>query len=149
MTHTAGSHASDAAAVPADLVERQAVADLLLRLAAALDEHRYADLGEIFTPEACLQTPGGTARGRPAVIDQARRTHGEYRRLQHRMTNVLVDVRGSEAELRADAVARFVRAGPEPVLTVGGVYRCRAVRVDQGWRFAQIEIDLVWRVDVP
>jgi len=151
MSPTADTHRTDGSTAVADPFDRQAVADLLHRLAAALDEQRFTELGELFTVDGSVATPGGEARGRPAVVEQARRTHAQYRRTQHRMTNVLVDVHaeGAEAQLRADAVARFLREGPEPVLTAGAVYRCRAVVCDEGWRLAQVEVEPIWRVDGP
>jgi hypothetical protein len=143
---------------PADVVDRSEVTDrsqvtdLIHLLAIALDEHRYDDVGRLFAVDGSVWTPGGTAQGRAAVAEQARRSHSGYARTQHRMANVLVDLAGDEATLRADAVARFIGPDtdrPAPIRTVGAVYRCRALRTDEGWRFMTVEIERVWEVDGP
>ena len=73
------------------LDDRFAITDLVYALGAALDEHRFDDLRDLFIENATVSTPGGAAQGRDAVIAQATRNHLKYARLQHSMTNVLVE----------------------------------------------------------
>lgn len=130
-----------------DLRDRTDITDLVYRLYAAMDEHRFDDLAAFFIEDATATTPGGTARGREAVIAQATRNHANYTHLQHLITNVLVDLDGDRAAVRANLVATFVRHGSQPEFAIGGLLRLRAQRAPQGWLLAGIEITPVWRAE--
>jgi hypothetical protein len=127
------------------LLGRLEVADLVHRLAACLDEHRFADLPNLFTKDVVAVTPGGTVADREALVAQAVRNHADYRRLQHRMSNVLVELDGERGTVRADLVARFLQDGDAPVLSLGAVYRFDVLLTDEGWRFNRMEVSQVWR----
>jgi SnoaL-like domain len=151
MTSASVVHSTESPHDPDDpaleVIDRLRITDLVHRLAAALDERRFADLGDLFTDGGSVNTPGGIAEGRPAVIDQVERNHRDYARTQHRVTNILVTLDGERATVRADMVARLVREGDVPSVVLGAVYRWQVCRTPQGWRFAGLEISPVWRVD--
>jgi 3-phenylpropionate/cinnamic acid dioxygenase small subunit len=128
------------------LQDRAEITDLVYRLGACLDEHRFDDLPALFTEDATAATPGGTAQGRDAVIAQATRNHAEYDRLQHQITNVLVDVDGDRAAVRANLLAALGRDAGRPALVLGAVYRFPARRTPAGWQLAGVAIEPVWRV---
>ena len=119
--------------------------DLVARLGACLDEHRFDDLRALFTADATISTPGGTAEGVDAVVAQATRNHQGYAHLQHRLTDVLVDLAGDTAAVRANLAARFATAEHVTVLELGGVYRFTTRRTAEGWRFSTMEVVPVWR----
>jgi len=144
---TTAPHATDRSLTPDDLVDRALVADLVHRLGAALDGHDFAALGDLFTPDAEIVSPGGVATGRAAVVAQATRNHVDYTATQHLFGNLLIDLDGDRAEARADMVARLVREGLVPALTLGAAYRWRLIRTPAGWRFAGMRITAVWRVE--
>ncbi|CRK59744.1 hypothetical protein [Alloactinosynnema sp. L-07] len=121
------------------------ITQLVYRLAACLDDHRFDDLRELFTDDVSASTPGGVAEGRDAVIAQASRNHEEYQRIQHLISNVLVDVDGSEAAVRANLIGTFVGKDDKPVLELGAVYRFRAREIDAEWRLSRVEVAPVWR----
>lgn len=131
--------------------DRQEITDLVYRLSVALDEGRFEDMREILTEDATVRTPGGTAEGIDALIAQASRNHTPGQRIQHVITNVLVDVDGggNQASVRANLVVTFaVEDGeglPEPHLTLGEVYRFAAARTPQGWRLTRVETTPLWR----
>jgi hypothetical protein len=127
-----------------EMIDRAEIADLTARLGACLDEHRFDDLRALFTEDATASTPGGTAEGRDAVIAQATRNHAAYDHVHHLITNVLVDLDGDEATVRANLVATFVRDSPELVL--GAIYRFGARRTAAGWRLAGVRVEPLWRV---
>jgi hypothetical protein len=129
-----------------ELSDRIEIADLIHRLGACLDEHRFDDLRTLFVEDATVATPGGTAQGRDALIAQATRNHAQYERLQHVITNVLVDLDGERAAVRANLVVALVRDGGTPELMLGEVYRFQARRTGEGWRLASLRADPVWRV---
>ncbi len=128
-----------------ELLDRIAIADLINRLGACLDEHRFHDITALIAEDATASTPGGTAEGRSAVIAQATRNHEHYARIQHLITNLLIDLDGDRASARANLQGSFVDAEGNLALELGAVYRFRARRTSDGWRLARIEVTPVWR----
>jgi hypothetical protein len=128
------------------LADRVEITDLVNRLTAGLDEHRFEDLLPLFVDDVTAQTPGGKAEGREEVIAQATRNHRDYDRLQHFTTGVLIDLDGDQATVRANLVGVFGHSSEgQPSRALGAVYRFGVVRTeDEGWRFASVEVRPVW-----
>ena len=144
--------APHATAVPTALqrlVDHHDVSHLVHRLGACLDEHRFGDLSDVLTEDVTAATPGGSAAGIDAVVAQATRNHAAFDGLQHCLTNVLVELDGDGAVVRANALATFAGGAGRPVRALAAVYRLRARRTPSGWRVRSIEVRPVWRVDVP
>ncbi len=138
--------------------DRTEITDLVYRLGACLDEARFDDLGELLIEEATVTTPGGRGEGRAAVVAQARRNHPADQRFQHVTTNVLIDLDGDRAAVRANLIVTITTPGgsagdgpaPAPLCTIGEVYRFDLSRTPSGWRFARIGTVPVWVTgDVP
>lgn len=127
------------------LQDRADIIDLVYRLGACLDEHRFDDLRALFHEDATATTPGGTAQGPDAIVAQATRNHEEFDGLQHVISNVLVDAGSDLATARANIVGHFVR-DKELVREIGGVYRFGLRRASDGWRFARLEVSPTWLV---
>jgi hypothetical protein len=130
----------------AELVERDEITRLVYRLGVCLDEGRFDDLRNLFVDDAVASTPGGVAEGIDAVIAQAGRNHPPDDGIQHLVGNVLVDLEGDRARVRANLIVSFARHGAEPdaLSAVGEVYRFVARRTPPGWRFARVESHPVW-----
>ncbi len=94
--------------------DRFEITDLIYRLGACLDEHRFEDLRDLFIEDATASTPGGIAQGRDAVIAQATRNHLKYARLQHSMTNLLIDLNGDHASVRCQSPGHLRRRDGSP-----------------------------------
>lgn len=133
-----------------ELTDREEITDLVYRLGVALDEGHFEKLRSIFTEDATARTPGGLAEGLEALILQAGRNHSPEERIQHVVSNVLVDVDGDRAEVRANLIATFATDTPEagfapaPRFTLGEIYRFTATRTAQGWRLSRVETVPVW-----
>jgi hypothetical protein len=136
----------------AELLNQRDITDLVYRLGVCLDEGRFDELRSLFVEHASARTPGGTAEGREALIAQASRNHAPDQRIQHVITNVLVDADSEQASVRANLVVSFASATgtdesplPPPVqFTLGEVYRFDAVRTLDGWRLSRVETIPVW-----
>lgn len=134
------------------LVDRTEITDLVYRLGVSLDEGRFDEMRSLFVEEATARTPGGTAQGREALIAQASRNHRPDERIQHVTTNLLVELDGDRAKVRANLVVQFAPPADagEPALapsvqfTLGEVYHFEVVRTSQGWRFSRVETSPVW-----
>jgi hypothetical protein len=98
-----------------------------------------------------VSTPGGTATGHDALVDQARRRHSQDAGIQHVITNQLVNIEGDRASVRANLLVSFARSGvsdPQPFL-LGEVYRFELRRTDDGWRIAGLGSTPVWSLNRP
>ena len=126
-----------------DLDDRRQITDLVSLLGLWLDEGRFDEAPLILTEDVAVSTPGGQASGIERVIAQARRNH-QFDGLQHVISNVLVDLDGDRAHVRANLVATFVGTGLEQH---GERYRFEAVRTGDGWRLSRVEVQPVWRRD--
>ena len=144
------------------LLDRTEISDLVHRLGVCLDEGRFDEMRSLLIEEATARTPGGTAEGRDALIGQASRNHRPEQAIQHVVTNLLVDLDGDRAKVRANLVVYFgppeggpPAEGPGPVLpppvdyTLGEVYHFDLVRTPDGWRFSRVRTDPVWRSGSP
>jgi hypothetical protein len=134
------------------LYDRAEITDLVYRLGVFLDGGRYDEMRELLIEDATVSTPGGRAEGREALIAQARRNHPADQRFQHVTTNVLVDLDGDGANVRANLVVTITTPDdaptnvpvPSPLCTIGEVYTFALVRTPDGWRFSQIETVPLW-----
>ncbi len=136
------------------LIDRSDITDLVFRLGVVLDEGRFDEMPDLLVDEVTARTPGGVAAGRDAVIAQARKNHRPEQRVQHLVSNVLVDVDvdGDRATVRANLVVHFAAAEPTttgdpapPVqYNLGEVYGFEVVRTAAGWRFRRVETIPVW-----
>src|SRR4029453_5168038 len=101
-----------------ELSDRQAIADLITRLGRMLDDKSFDDTEAILADEVTVQTPGGRARGRDAVVAQGRRNHTV--RTQHVITNVLIELEQDYPRAWANLVPTFAPDEPESQLTING-----------------------------
>jgi hypothetical protein len=133
-----------------DVIDRREIADLVNRLGLWLDEHRWDEAHEIFTVDATAETPGGIARGRDALVEQARRNHAEAT-TQHVITNVVVDLDHDRATVGANLVVTFApRAkASEPFFQAGERYRFELVRSPDAWRISRVHVRALWRSGSP
>jgi hypothetical protein len=138
------------------LNDREAIADLITRLGLMLDEKRFDEAGAILADDVTVRTPGGSARGRDAVVKQARRNHTV--RTQHVITDPLIELKGDRAAARANLIVTFAPKSDQPAarllsgdseqpvsrLMIGERYRFEAIRDDAGWRLTAIEVARLW-----
>jgi len=134
------------------LEDRIAIEDLVSRLGLCLDGRRYDALGSVFTADAVGVFPGITFQGLAEIEAHARRNLPQYERIQHVISNVLVEPGGDDrARVSANLVATHVHPGGDPRkhFQTGCTYRFEVVRAADGWRIARVELDVVWVVGEP
>jgi hypothetical protein len=129
-----------------ELTDRTDLAELVSRLGLWLDEKRFADASSILLDDVIVVTRSGTVRGIDAAAEHARQNHSEER-IQSVITNVVIDLDGDRADVRANLIATFVPAAsaPEAHRSVGERYRFEAARTPHGWRLSRVEASPVWR----
>ncbi|MFG1919102.1 nuclear transport factor 2 family protein [Micromonospora sp. NPDC048898] len=128
-----------------ELSDRSEITDLITRLGVWLDGHCLEDPGELFAANVMAETPGGRQEGFDVVVDGARRAHADYARLQHFVSNVLVDLDGDQASAQAHLVAVFISEGEQADTRVlVGHYRLGTLRTPVGWRISRLAILPSW-----
>lgn len=134
------------------LVDRAEITDLVARLGRSLDRRTFDDLRDLFTSDASVATPGGTAHGHEAIVAQARRRHSTDVGIQHIVTNLLIEQPTADrATVRANLLVSFARTGaadPTPFL-LGEVYDLALRRTPAGWRLTALSGTPVWSINQP
>jgi SnoaL-like domain len=148
------SQTADSATVSADslqeLTDRLRITDLVSTLGRCLDERSFDSLRALFTEDATVSTPGGTAAGHEALVAQARRRHSHPEGIQHLVTNTLVELDGDRASVRANLLVTFAEGVADPApYQLGEVYRMQLVRAQSGWRISDLSTTPTWSLNAP
>jgi hypothetical protein len=122
-----------------ELVDRAELADLVARHSVWIDERCYDESGRLFTEDVVVKSPRGEAHGIDAVISLARKGHDLYASTLHNKANLVIEVDGEVAAVRAHDIAVLV-IGDKTEAVAAGFHRYRARRTEDGWRFDRVEI---------
>jgi SnoaL-like domain len=129
---------------PQEVSDRLRIHDLLVTYAAAVDDRDWDALRSVFSKDAVLDYSmvGGPRTSLDEAIPWLEKSLAAVPMTQHIITNVLVDLDGDTAEVRA---LLFNPLGPRqgPML-LGGSYRDRAERTADGWRITELVAELTW-----
>src|SRR5215207_11132669 len=136
----------------AEIHDRMVITDLVYRLGVCLDEGRFDDLHDLAIEGAAVRTPDGESVGRDAFVAQARRNHPADQAFHHVTTNVLIDLDGDQAKVRANLLVHITdladaaddAPAPPPRCSIGEVYHFDVVRTADGWRFAHVAATPMW-----
>jgi hypothetical protein len=118
--------------VTGELIEAQAVVDVLVRCAAAFDARDWPSLDNVFTTDANAYG----AEGREAVVATVRSFLGGCGPSQHLLGNFQMTVSGDSARSVCKARVLHLGAGDRAGLTYEccGNYLDDLVRTTDGWR---------------
>ncbi len=129
------------------LLDRQAVVDVCVRYATALDRRDWDLLRTCFTPDAEGDYAGiGALHGYQELEDVCRRALEPLAASQHLLGNFAVDVVGDEATAASYFQAQHVKPGTPggDNYIVAGTYDDRHVRIEHGWRIAHRRLTVTW-----
>lgn len=128
------------------LLDRAEISDLILAFGAALDAKDWDAYGNTFTEDGSFTIAGQKRTGREEIVAGPARDLTRYDRLQHFLTNQRIVVDGDEATAVTYVLGVHVpdESKPEAHADIGGRYEARCVRTPDGWRFADIVLELQW-----
>jgi hypothetical protein len=122
-----------------ELADRAELTDLVARHSLWIDESRYDETGRLFTEDVVVTSLRGEARGIGALIALVRSRHDEYARTLHNKSNLVIEIDGETATVRAHDIAVFVIDDKTEAIAAG-IHRYGARRTGDGWRFDRLEI---------
>ncbi|MEU4246205.1 nuclear transport factor 2 family protein [Amycolatopsis sp. NPDC026612] len=131
--------------------DRGDITQLIYRFYATMEDRQFDKLNVVLADGVVVKTPFGVTEGRDKVIAETAEAAKQEDRAQHVVTNVLVDVDGDKAKVRAfvdqligSSKAPAGKAGPAPSMTISSLMRYEATRTPDGWRVSHIEGDVLW-----
>lgn len=122
-----------------ELADRAELADMVARHSLWIDEGRYDETDRLFTEDVVVSSPRGEAAGIPGLIELASTGHERYVRTLHGKSNLVIELDGDAARIRAHDIAVFV-IDDQTAAVAAGVHHYRARRTGDGWRFDRLEI---------
>lgn len=128
------------------LVDSYEITDLVSRLGTHLDEKRPQDLRKIFTDDIRFYFEGTLVEGIEEVVKRGQVLAERFARIHHVITNILIDLEGESAEVRANLIATHVYWDDRAELHYesGNLYRFTTIRTPAGWRIARASLHNVW-----
>jgi uncharacterized protein (TIGR02246 family) len=128
------------------LLDEREIRGLSLAFAGAIDRKEWARYAATFAEDATFDIEGQRRTGPEEIAAGPARDLAKFDRLQHHVTNQVVEVDGDTATGGWYAIAVHVpdAARPGEHADVGVRYRFTCARTDAGWRFTEVELRVVW-----
>jgi uncharacterized protein (TIGR02246 family) len=128
------------------LLDEREIVGLIRSAWAAIDRKDWETYAHAFAEDGEFEILGQRRKGRAGIVAGPARDLARYAALQHIVTNEIVRVDGDVAEGQWYAIAVHVAAAEDPSAhaDVGLRYRFRARRGDDGWRFAEVLLEVLW-----
>lgn len=126
----------------AELHDRRAAEDVIVRYAASIDDRDFDTYRTCFVPDVALHGFGAeVVHGIDAWMDFVHKALEPYEATQHMLGPPHAELRGDEALLRADVQAQHFQRSPKGrIFTLWGTYRSQLVRTDDAWRIKRHEL---------
>ncbi|MEV5647275.1 nuclear transport factor 2 family protein [Nocardia sp. NPDC052254] len=124
-----------------DLADRAELTELVARHSLWVDED-FADTGRIFTEDVAVTSIRGQAHGIEELDALVRKGHDAYARTLHNKCNLIIEIDGDTATVRAHDIAVFA-IDDETEALAAGIHRYGARRTSDGWRFDRLDVSPV------
>jgi len=128
----------------ADIGDRLAISDVLIRYATALDGRDWELLASCFTDDATLDYDTSGTYGRDAFVEHCRAGLARMKATQHCVTNHVISTDGDRAHSTSYVIAQHVGEN-DVTFTLGGTYSDDLVRAGTGWRIASRRFVTSWK----
>lgn len=124
------------------LCDRAELTELVSFHSLWVDEARWDETDQLFTEDCAIAARAGEFRGRDKVIDLVRTRHGEYAQTLHTKGNLVIELAGDTATVRAHDVAIYL-LDDKTEAVASAIHRYQARRTSDGWRFERLEVEPV------
>jgi SnoaL-like protein len=132
-----------------DLLDKQAIHELLLRYCRGLDRCDEALLASAFHPDAVVEHTGQTLTGARIAGFLVSRSLQAGSRHAHYLANHLVGVRGDDADSECYFFSYRIGLGQAEIQTFKGRYLDRFERRSGEWRIARRTVVIDWSTREP
>ncbi|HZX04333.1 nuclear transport factor 2 family protein [Kribbella sp.] len=122
-----------------ELIDRSELAELVARHSLWIDELRYDESDQLFTDDVVVKSIRGEAAGIEALVQLARKGHDTYVRTLHNKSNLVIQLDGDTATVRANDIAVLARHDMTEEIAAA-IHHYHARRTPEGWRFDRLEI---------
>lgn len=120
------------------MIDRDDIADVLVRYATGIDRRDWPLFRTVFTDDCALDYGDiGTFDGVDAVTEFMDQAHAMAGHTLHRLTNFAIDVDGDSARARAYVDALIFAPDNASGVNAVGFYDDELVRTPAGWRIAR------------
>ncbi|OBK25212.1 polyketide cyclase [Mycobacterium asiaticum] len=121
-----------------ELEDRQAISELLVRYATAIDRREWQLLGTVFTAECDVDYGEiGAWQSSSAVIEFMELAHAMAGYTLHRLSNIAITLEGDGARARTYIDALIMAADNNGGVNAAGFYDDEVIRTAAGWRIAR------------
>ncbi|MBF6255247.1 nuclear transport factor 2 family protein [Nocardia farcinica] len=124
-----------------DLADRAELSELVARHSVWVDEG-FADTDRLFTADVEVSSPRGEAHGIAELDALVRKGHAVCARTLHTKGNLVIEIDGDTATVRAHDLAVFVIDDTTEAVAAG-IHHYRARRTAEGWRFDRLVVSPV------
>lgn len=134
-----------------ELADRQAIRDLISRYAAAIDDRDFGAVAACFADDAKAEYSGHVLEPGVTAIVRHLELIRSIPASTHLIGNVLIELRGDQADVRSQAVVHLVLGtapGQGLVLIRGLHYHDRVVRQAERWVIAERRHGADWSLEV-
>jgi hypothetical protein len=125
-----------------ELADRAELTELVARHTLWIDESRWDETDRIFTRDIVTSSVRGEAHGIEELIALVNKGHDTIPRTLHNKSNIVIDLDGDTAAVRAHDIGIFVYDDKTAAIAAG-VHHYRARRTENGWRFDRLEVEPV------
>lgn len=127
-----------------ELIDRQAITDVLVEYCCALDKMDLPRLAALFTGDCIVEygpDPALQSRG-AAALEKSLQRMWRWRRTSHHLSNVQITFTATD-EARAGSYVYAWHERPDgSTATIFGQYKDRLKRVDNCWRIAERRMEM-------
>jgi 3-phenylpropionate/cinnamic acid dioxygenase small subunit len=128
----------------ANLADRLAVSDVLIRYATAQDNRDWALLASCFTADAKLDYDTSGMFDRDAFVEHCQVGLARMKSTQHCVMNHVISVDGDRAHATSYVIAQHVR-DTDALFTLGGTYHDDLVRSGDDWQISSRRFVTSWK----
>ncbi|WP_245662473.1 nuclear transport factor 2 family protein [Nocardia vermiculata] len=122
-----------------DLADRAELTELVARHSVWVDERRFDETEQLFTADVVVES----MRGRAVGIDELHRVvghgHDRYLRTLHSKSNIVVELDGDTADVRAHDIGVYVLDDDTEAIAAAQ-HHYGARRTEKGWRFDRLKV---------